>query len=67
MKTVTYKPIKDINIIGNGLRFADIVMAADDMVINNGGWDLRQNGQGALSRWASTVKIKKLTVGGLNA
>lgn len=63
------KPIKDINIIGNGPQaLADIVMAADDMAINNGVWTCGKNGQGApVSMGIPTVKIKKLTVGGLNA
>ena len=63
------KPIKDINIIGNGPRaLADIVMVADDLVINNGVWTCGKNGQGApVSMGIPTVKIKKLTVGGMNA
>ncbi|MBN2523907.1 MAG: TldD/PmbA family protein [Bacteroidales bacterium] len=63
------KPIKDINIIGNGPQaLADIVMAADDLAINNGVWTCGKNGQGApVSMGIPTVKIKKLTVGGINA
>ncbi len=63
------KPIKDLNIIGNGPQaLADINMVADDMIINNGVWTCGKNGQGApVSMGIPTVKIKKLTVGGLNA
>jgi TldD protein len=59
------KPIKDINIIGNGPQaLADIVMAADDFAIDNGVWTCGKNGQGApVSMGIPTVKIKKLTVG----
>ncbi len=62
-------PVKDINIIGNGPQaLADIVMAADDSTINNGVWTCGKNGQGApVSMGIPTVKIKKLTVGGMNA
>jgi TldD protein len=63
------KPIKDFNIIGNGPQaLADIVMVADDMVINNGLWTCGKDGQGAPnSMGIPTVKIRKLTVGGINA
>jgi TldD protein len=63
------KPIKDFNIIGNGPQaLADMVMVADDLVITNGLWTCGKNGQGAPnSMGIPTVKIKKLTVGGINA
>jgi TldD protein len=63
------KPIKDINIIGNGPQaLADIVMVADDLVITDGLWTCGKDGQGAPnSMGIPTVKIKKLTVGGINA
>ena len=63
------KSIKDINIIGNGPQaLADIVMVADDFEITNGTWTCGKDGQGApVSMGIPTVKIKKLTVGGLNA
>jgi len=62
------KPIKDFNIIGNGPQaLADVVMVADDLMINNGIWTCGK-GQGApVSMGLPTVKIKKLTVGGINA
>jgi TldD protein len=63
------KPIKDINIIGNGPQaLADIVMVADDLKISEGTWTCGKDGQGApVSMGLPTVKIKKLTVGGINA
>ncbi|HBH85395.1 MAG: peptidase U62 [Bacteroidetes bacterium GWE2_41_25] len=63
------KPIKDINIIGNGPQaLADITMVADDMEIDHGTWTCGKDGQGVpVSMGLPTVKIKKLTVGGLNA
>lgn len=62
------RPIKDFNIIGNGPQaLADMVMVADDLVINNGIWTCGKDGQGAPnSMGIPTVKIKKLTVGGVN-
>ena len=63
------KPVKDFNIIGNGPQaLADMVMVADDLVIDNGIWTCGKDGQGAPnSMGIPTVKIKKLTVGGTNA
>lgn len=63
------KPVKDFNIIGNGPQaLADMVMVADDLVVNNGIWTCGKDGQGAPnSMGLPTVKIKKLTVGGINA
>jgi len=59
------KPIKDINIIGNGPKaLGDIVMVADDLDITDGIWTCGKDGQGApVSMGIPTVKIKKLTVG----
>jgi len=59
------KPIKDVNIIGNGPQaLADISMVADDLDITNGIWTCGKDGQGApVSMGIPTVKIKKLTVG----
>lgn len=63
------RPIKDVNIIGNGPQaLADIEMAADDFALSNGVWTCGKNGQGApVTMGLPTVKIKKLTVGGINA
>ncbi len=62
------KPIKDFNIIGNGPQaLADMIMVGDDLEINNGIWTCGKDGQGAPnSMGIPTVKIKKLTVGGIN-
>ena len=62
------KPIKDINIIGNGPQaLADITMVADDQKIDHGTWTCCKDGQGVpVSMGLPTVKIKKLTVGGVS-
>jgi TldD protein len=62
------KPIKDINIIGNGPQaLADITMVADNQKIDSGTWTCGKDGQGVpVSMGLPTVKIKKLTVGGIN-
>jgi TldD protein len=59
------KPIKDVNIIGNGPQaLADILMVGDDLEIKDGTWTCGKSGQGApVSMGIPTVKIKKLTVG----
>ncbi|MCX6149792.1 MAG: metallopeptidase TldD-related protein [Ignavibacteriales bacterium] len=63
------KPIKDINIIGNGPKvLADIQMVADDMQMAEGGWTCGKNGQGVpVSMGLPTVKVGKITVGGVKA
>jgi TldD protein len=63
------KPIKDINIIGNGPQaLADIVMVADDGKLSEGSWTCGKDGQGSpVSMGLPTLKIKKLTVGGTSA
>ncbi|MDX2413943.1 MAG: metallopeptidase TldD-related protein, partial [Bacteroidales bacterium] len=63
------RPIKDINIIGNGPQaLADIVMAADDYLIDNGTWACGKGGQTVpVSCGLPSVLVKKLTVGGTNA
>jgi TldD protein len=63
------KPIKDVNIIGNGPRvLKDIVMVADDFEMAEGGWTCGKNGQGVpVSMGLPTVKVSKITVGGVKA
>lgn len=63
------RPIKDINIIGNGPQaLADISMAANDYLIDNGTWTCGKNGQSVpVTCGLPTVLVKKLTVGGTNA
>jgi len=63
------RPIKDINIIGNGPKaLADIVMVADDARLSAGTWTCGKAGQSVpVTMGLPTVKIKKLVVGGTNA
>jgi TldD protein len=63
------RPIKDINIIGNGPKaLADITMAASDYLIDNGTWTCGKDGQSVpVTCGLPTVLVKKLTVGGTNA
>ena len=63
------RPIKDINIIGNGPQaLADITMAANDYKIDNGTWTCGKNGQSVpVTCGLPSVLVKKLTVGGTNA
>lgn len=60
------KPIKDINIIGNGPQMLkDITMVADDFAMTRGGWTCGKGGQGVpVSMGLPTVKVSRLTVGG---
>jgi len=62
------QPIKDVNIIGNGpdvLR--DITMVADDFKMDDGTWSCGKGGQTVpVSLGLPTVKVKKITVGGVN-
>jgi TldD protein len=62
------KPLKDVNIIGNGPQvLADIVMVADDMKMAEGGWTCGKNGQSVpVSMGLPTVKVSKITVGGVS-
>lgn len=63
------RPIKDINIIGNGPQvLKDIEMVGDDLKMAEGGWTCGKNGQGVpVSQGLPTVKVSKITVGGVNA
>lgn len=60
------RPIKDINIIGNGPQaLADIVMAGNDAKLSDSTWTCGKDGQGVpVSMGLPTVKIRRLTVGG---
>ena len=62
------KPVKDVNIIGNGPQvLKDIVMVADDMKMAEGGWTCGKNGQSVpVSMGLPTVKVSKITVGGIS-
>ena len=62
------RPIKDVNIIGNGPQvLKDIVMVADDMKMAEGGWTCGKGGQGVpVSMGLPSVKVSKITVGGVS-
>ncbi|MBA7513847.1 Metalloprotease TldD [subsurface metagenome] len=62
------RPLKDVNIIGNGPKvLADIVMVGDDMKMAEGGWTCGKNGQSVpVSMGLPTVKVSKITVGGVS-
>jgi TldD protein len=60
------RPIKDVNIIGNGPKVLELVdMVSDDLVIDEGGWTCGKNGQGVpVSQGLPTVRVASITVGG---
>lgn len=60
------KPIKDINIIGNGPQvLKDIAMVGNDFQMAEGGWTCGKGGQGVpVSMGLPTVKVSGITVGG---
>ena len=62
------KPIKDINIIGNGPKVLEnVVMVADDFKMAEGGWTCGKNGQSVpVSMGLPTVKVSSITVGGVS-
>jgi TldD protein len=61
------KPIKDVNIIGNGPEvLSRIVMVADDLQIDTGEWNCGKGGQSVpVSLGLPTVKVSSITVGGI--
>lgn len=60
------RPVKDINIIGNGPEaLADIVGVADNSVIDNGTWTCGKEQYCAVSCGMPSVLVSKLTVGGV--
>ncbi len=63
------KPIKDINIIGNGPKvLADVEMVGNDLEMAEGGWTCGKDGQGVpVSMGLPTVKVSKITVGGVQS
>jgi len=60
------RPIKDVNIIGNGPQaLADITMAANDYLIDNSTWSCGKDGQSVpVTCGLPSVLVRKLTVGG---
>ncbi len=62
------RPIKDVNIIGNGPAALETVeMVGDDMELDAGGWTCGKEGQGVpVSQGQPTIKIGSLVVGGVD-
>ena len=60
------RPIKDVNIIGNGPKVLErIDMVADDLSIDQGGWTCGKDGQSVpVSQGIPTVRVSSITVGG---
>ena len=60
------RPIKDVNIIGNGPKVLELVdMVSDDLAIDEGGWTCGKNGQSVpVSQGLPTVRVASITVGG---
>ncbi len=63
------KPIKDINLIGNGPDvLTKVTMVADDFKMAEGGWTCGKGGQGVpVSMGLPSIKISSITVGGINS
>lgn len=63
------KPVKDINIIGNGPDvLSKINMVADDFQLDSRRWTCGKDGQGVpVSLGLPTVKVSSITVGGKNS
>jgi len=61
------RPIKDVNVIGNGPQALErIDMVGDDLVIDEGGWTCGKDGQGVpVSQGMPTVRVGSLVVGGM--
>jgi TldD protein len=60
------RPVKDVNIIGNGPKVLELVdMVSDDLGIDEGGWTCGKNGQSVpVSQGMPTVRVASITVGG---
>ncbi|HET6437583.1 MAG TPA: TldD/PmbA family protein [Anaeromyxobacter sp.] len=60
------RPVKDVNIIGNGPRaLEEVDMVSDDLAIDEGGWTCGKDGQSVpVSQGLPTVRVASLTVGG---
>ena len=63
------RPVKDVNVIGNGPRALEQVdMVGDDLEIDEGGWTCGKDGQSVpVSQGLPTVRVASLTVGGRGA
>lgn len=66
---VLTKPVKDVNIIGNGPDvLTKTVMVADDSAFAEGGWICGKDGQSVpVSLGLPTVKVSSITVGGVSS
>ncbi len=62
------KPVKDVNIIGNGPEvLKNIVMVGNDLKMHEGGGSCGKNGQTVpVSMGLPTVKVSQITVGGVS-
>ena len=60
------RPIKDVNLIGNGPRVLEQVdMVGTDLAIDEGGWTCGKDGQSVpVSQGMPTVRVRGMTVGG---
>jgi TldD protein len=60
------RPIKDVNIIGNGPKVLEKVdMVSDDLQIDEGGWTCGKDGQSVpVSQGVPTLRVSSITVGG---
>ena len=60
------RPIKDVNLIGNGPRALEMVdMVGNDLAIDEGGWTCGKDGQSVpVSQGLPTVRVSSMTVGG---
>jgi len=60
------RPIKDVNLIGNGPKVLEKVdMVSDDLAIDEGGWTCGKDGQSVpVSQGLPTVRVSSMTVGG---
>ena len=63
------RPVKDVNVIGNGPKALEQVdMVGDDLEIDEGGWTCGKDGQSVpVSQGLPTVRVASLTVGGRGA
>ena len=63
------RPVKDVNLIGNGPKALEQVdMVADDLAIDEGGWTCGKDGQSVpVSQGLPTVRVSSMTVGGRGA
>lgn len=63
------RPVKDVNIIGNGPKVLSLIdMVADNLKIDEGGWTCGKSGQSVpVSQGMPSVRVSSITVGGRKA